>query len=78
MSPKLLRRAVRELNLFLSGGTTTLPNQVYGRDQRGSTDRVGNRAALDDEPDAAHETHERQVKVVRYDRKNRRITEKRG
>jgi hypothetical protein len=78
MSPKLLRRAVRGLNLFLSGGTNTIPDPVYGRDQRGSVDRVGNRASIDDEPDAAPMEGETVVKVVRYDRRNRTVTEDRG
>ena len=77
MSPKLLRRAVRGLNMFLSGGTNTIPDPVYGRHERGNTDRVGNRASIDHEPDVIDPTKETIVKVITYDRKNPAVSEKR-
>ena len=73
MSPKLLRRAVRELNLFLSGGTATFPEHVFGRHRRWSVDRVGNRGTLDSEPDKVEPEAETRIKVIRCDRKNRRV-----
>lgn len=73
MSPKLLRRAVRELNLFLSGGTATFPEHVFGRQRRGSVDRVGNRGTLDDEPDSVDLEGEMHIKIIRCDRKNRTV-----
>ena len=78
MSPKLLRRAVRGLNLFLSGGTNTFPDPVFGRHERGSADRVGNRGSIDHDPDAIDPTNETRVRVIRYDRKNRKVSERRG
>lgn len=78
MSPKLLRRAVRGLNLFLSGGTNTIPYPVFGRHRRGNVDRVGNRPSIDHEPDSINPKNETRVKVITYDRKNRTVSEERG
>jgi len=75
MSPKLLRRAVRGLNLFLSGGTNTIPEPVFGRNQRGNVDRVGNRPSIDHEPDLVDFGTETCIKVVRYNRTNRTVSE---
>ena len=78
MSPQLLRRAVRGLNLFLSGGTNTIPDPVYGRHQRGNVDRVGNRPSIDQNPDVIDANTELRVKVIKYDLKNRTVSESRG
>ena len=75
MSPKLLRRAVRGLNLFLSGGTNTIPEPVFGRHQRGNVDRVGNRPSIDQEPDLIDQRTETCVKIVKYDRRMRKVSE---
>gem|GEM_PF-6320456 len=77
MTPKLLRRAVRGLNLFLSGGTNTIPEPVFGRHQRGNVDREGNRASIDHEPDLIDIKNETCVKIVKYDRRTRKVLEER-
>lgn len=63
--------------MFLSGGTNTIPDPVYGRHERGNVDRVGNRASIDQEPDAIDVEEETVVKTIIYDRRNRTVSERR-